>query len=146
LALLDRVLPVRGRLGRPRRRPECLLADRGYDHDTSRRLVRKRRGGKPLIARRESRHGSGVGRERWVIEHTFASLRNRRRLLLRTDRRQEIHERSSALACCLICWRPSLSAANQESPCKSAATRIYAPYAPARVLAREPQHKLSDLR
>jgi transposase len=47
---------------------------------------------KPVIARRESGHGSGLGRERWIIERTFAWLHNRRRLLLRTDRRHEIHE------------------------------------------------------
>jgi transposase len=104
LALLDRVPPVRGRVGRPRRRPQCLLADRGYDHDKYRRLVRKR-GVKPVIARRESGHGSGLGRERWIVERTFAWLHNRRRLLLRTDRRHEIHEAFVALACCLICWR-----------------------------------------
>ena len=33
LELLDRVPPVRGRIGRPRRRPRTLRADRGYDHD-----------------------------------------------------------------------------------------------------------------
>ena len=38
LELLDRVPPVRGRVGRPRRRPKTLLADRGYDHDKYRRL------------------------------------------------------------------------------------------------------------
>jgi len=32
LVLLDRVPPVRGRVGRPRRRPQTLIADR-YDHD-----------------------------------------------------------------------------------------------------------------
>jgi hypothetical protein len=37
-------------------------------------------------------HGSGLGRERWVVEPTFACLHNRRRLLLRTDRRHETHE------------------------------------------------------
>src|SRR5216683_8231987 len=42
LELLDRVPPVRGRPGRPRRRPERLLADRGYDHDKYRRLLRAR--------------------------------------------------------------------------------------------------------
>jgi len=104
LALVDLVPPVRGRIGRPRRRPQRLLADRGYDHDKYRRLVRQR-GIKPLIARRQSGHGSGLGRERWVVERTFAWLHNRRRLLLRTDRRHEIHEAFLALACCLICWR-----------------------------------------
>jgi transposase len=104
LELLERVPPVRGRPGRPRRRPERLLADRGYDHDKYRRLVSKL-GITPVIARRQSGHGSGLGRDRWVVERTFAWLHNRRRLLLRTDRRDDIHEGFLALACCLICWR-----------------------------------------
>jgi transposase len=104
LELLDRVPPVRGRAGRPRRRPRTLIADRGYDHDAYRRLVWQR-GIKPLIARRQTGHGSGLGRHRWVIERTFAWLHNRRRLLIRTDRQAEIHEGFLALACCLICWR-----------------------------------------
>ncbi|NEC37375.1 transposase, partial [Streptomyces rubrogriseus] len=32
LPLLDKIPPVAGRTGRPRRRPDALLADRGYDH------------------------------------------------------------------------------------------------------------------
>ena len=32
-------------------------------------------------------------------------LHNRRRLLIRTDRRDDIHEGFLALACCLICWQ-----------------------------------------
>jgi len=67
------VPPVRGRVGRPRRRPDTLLADRGYDHDKYRRLVRQR-GVKPVIARRGTGHGSGLGRDRWLVERTFAWL------------------------------------------------------------------------
>ena|SRR5438034_5412262 len=50
LELLDRVPPVRGRIGRPRRRPRTLIADRGYDHDKYRRLVWKRGVRKNLLA------------------------------------------------------------------------------------------------
>jgi len=102
--VLDRVPPVRGRVGRPRQRPERLLADRGYDHDKYRRLVRNR-GIKPAIARRQTEHGSGLGRQRWVVERSFAWLHNRRRLLVRTDRRADIHEGLLALGCCQITWR-----------------------------------------
>jgi transposase len=87
-----------------RRRPRTLIADRGYDHDKYRRLIWKR-GVKPIIARRQIEHGSGLGRHRWVVERTFAWLHNRRRLLIRTDRRDDIHEAFLALACCLICWQ-----------------------------------------
>ena len=104
LALLDRVPHVRGRTGRPRHRPDSVVADRGYDHDKYRRLVWQR-GIKPVIARRQTQHGSGLGRERWVVERTFAWLHNRRRLLVRTDRRHQTHEGFLDLACCLITWR-----------------------------------------
>ena len=66
LPLVDGVEPVRGRVGRPRKRAERLLADRGYDHDKYRRALRTR-GVKPAIARRGSEHGSGLGGERWVV-------------------------------------------------------------------------------
>ena len=104
IPLLDRVPPVRGRVGRPRRRPQRLSADRGYDYDKYRRELR-RRGIKPEIARRGTAHGSGLGRYRWVVERTFAWLHQSKRLLIRYDRRAEIHEAFLALACCLVSFR-----------------------------------------
>jgi transposase len=104
IPLLDRVPPVAGRVGRPRRRPERVAADRGYDHDKYRRQLRQR-GIKPEIARRQTEHGSGLGRARWVVERTFAWLHHFKRLLVRYDRRAEIHEAFLALACCLVCFR-----------------------------------------
>jgi transposase len=95
---------VRGKLGRPRRRPDRLTADRGYDHDKYRRLLWQRQI-KPEIARRQTDHGSGLGRARWVVERTFAWLHHFKRLLVRYDRRAEIHEAFLALGCCLVCFR-----------------------------------------
>ena len=66
IPLIDRVPPVRGQVGRPRRRPERLSADRGYDYDSHRRQLRQR-GITPEIARRNTGHGSGLGRHRWVV-------------------------------------------------------------------------------
>src|SRR5918996_5010486 len=82
--LIERVPPVRGRVGRPRRRPKRVLADRGYDHDKYRRELR-RRGIGAEIARRQTAHGSGLGRARWVVERTFAWLHHFKRLLVRYD-------------------------------------------------------------
>ena len=96
--------PVRGLPGRPLRRPQRLLADRGYDHDAYRRRLRAR-GIEPLIGRRGTEHGSGLGRQRWVVERSFAWLHSFRRLLVRYDRRADMHEAFLALACCLICFR-----------------------------------------
>jgi transposase len=104
IPLLDAVPPVAGLPGRPRRRPERLLADRGYDHDKYRRLVWER-GIKPVIARRQSEHGSNLGRHRWVVERTFAWLHQFKRLLVRYDRRADIHHAFLALGCCLVCFR-----------------------------------------
>jgi hypothetical protein len=63
IPLLDSVPAVRGLVGRPRRRPDTVIADRGYDHDKYRRLAWER-GVKPIIARRHTDHGSGLGRYR----------------------------------------------------------------------------------
>lgn len=67
IPLLQAMPPVRGKRGRPRRRPDVVLGDRGYDHDKYRRLVWDL-GVKPLIARRGTEHGSGLGTQRWVVE------------------------------------------------------------------------------
>jgi transposase len=102
--LIERVPPVRGKAGAPRRRPDRVTADRGYDHDKYRRELRKRRI-RPEIARRQTEHGSGLGRARWVVERTFAWLHKLKRLLVRYDRRVEIHEAFLAIGCCLVCYR-----------------------------------------
>ena len=66
LPLLEAIPPVRGKRGRPRRRPQALLGDRGYDSRAHRRKLRARRI-QPLIAKRETEHGSGLGKQRWVV-------------------------------------------------------------------------------
>jgi transposase len=104
LPLLNAVPPVRGRVGRPRRRPDSLFADRGYDHDVYRDQVHAR-GIVPAIARRGTRHGTGLGTYRWVVERTFAWLHGFRRLRIRWERRADIHEAFLKLACCLITHR-----------------------------------------
>jgi transposase len=95
---------MRGRVGRPRRRPDALVADRGYDHDAYRRQLR-RRGIRPLIARRRTAHGSGLGQLRWPVERSLSWLHQFRRLLVRFERRADMHEALLAIACCLICLR-----------------------------------------
>jgi transposase len=109
IPLLDRVPPVRGRVGRPRRRPDRVTADRAYDHKPQRRELR-RRGISAEIARRQTGHGSGVGRYRWVVERTFAWLHQFKRLLVRYDRRADIHDAFLAIGCCLVCYRRLRSA------------------------------------
>jgi hypothetical protein len=43
IPLVERIPPVRGRVGRPRKRPDRLTADRGYDHDKYRRELSLKR-------------------------------------------------------------------------------------------------------
>ena len=104
IPLLERVPPVAGLVGRPRRRPDEVVGDRGYDHDKYRRLVRAL-GVRPVIARRQGGHGSGLGGVRWVVERTFAHLHDFKRLLVLYERRAEMHEAMLALGCCLVCFR-----------------------------------------
>jgi transposase len=105
IPLVDKIPAVRGpRGGRPRKRPVRLLADRGYDHDKYRRLLRAR-GIAHSIARRGTEHGTGLGRERYVVERTISHLHTKRRLLVCTDRRQQTHEAFLSLAACLLCYR-----------------------------------------
>ncbi|MEV4171366.1 IS5 family transposase [Nonomuraea sp. NPDC049709] len=104
MPLLRSIPPVRGRRGRPRRRPKVLYADRGYDHDKYRRLLWAT-GVKPMIAHRGSGHGSGLGVHRWVIEQTIALLHWFGRLRIRWEIRDDIHEAFMALGAAIICLR-----------------------------------------
>jgi transposase len=104
LPLLDAIPPIRGTRGRPRRKPRELYADRGYDFDKYRRLLRER-GIAVRIARRGVAHGSGLGKIRWVVERGFAWLHAFKRLRTRYERRADIHLGLLQLACALICHR-----------------------------------------
>ncbi|WP_443031765.1 IS5 family transposase [Streptomyces sp. 3211] len=104
IPLLRKIPSVAGLVGWPRNRPDSLLGDRGYDHDKYRRLVWAL-GIKPVIARRGVPHGSGLGAHRWVVERTIAWLHGFRRLRIRWERRDDIHEAFLGLATCLITHR-----------------------------------------
>ncbi|HVF01571.1 MAG TPA: IS5 family transposase [Rubrobacteraceae bacterium] len=100
--LIDSIAPVRGKRGRPRRRPEKLHADKGYDYPRCRRFLRKR-GIQARIARRGVESGERLGRHRWVVERTLAWLSRCKRLCVRYERREDIHEAFLVLCCALIC-------------------------------------------
>ncbi|AKN75663.1 transposase [Streptomyces sp. PBH53] len=104
LALVDDIPPVAGRRGRPRRRPDSLLGDKGSDSNPNRRELRKRRIS-PAISRKGAPHIKGLGELRYVVEQTFALLHQFKRLAARWERRTELHDAFVALACSLICWR-----------------------------------------
>ena len=68
-----------------------MLGDRGYDAAAIRHGLRARHI-LPLLAMRRTKHGSGLGRWRWVVERTFAWLNQFRRVRVRYDKRADIHE------------------------------------------------------
>jgi transposase len=104
MPLVESIPPVRGRRGRPRRRPDAVYGDRAYDSDGHRDRLRAK-GIDPQIARRGEEHGSGLGVYRWVVEQTFALLHWFRRLRIRWEIRDDIHEAFLRLACAIICFR-----------------------------------------
>ena len=59
----------------------------------------------PFLARRGTEHGSGLGIHRWVVERTIALLHWFRRLRIRWDIRDDIHEAFTSIACSIICYR-----------------------------------------
>ena len=69
----------------------CALRDRGYDHDKYRKQVREA-GIKPVIARRGEKLDSGLGVYPWVVEQGFALLHWFRRLRIRWEIRDDLHE------------------------------------------------------
>nr|WP_260256043.1 IS5 family transposase [Streptomyces sp. 840.1] len=104
LALVDGIPSVAGRPGRPRRRPEALLGDKGYDSNPNRDELRRRRI-LPVISRKGAPNIKGIGKLRYVVEQTFALLHHFKRLAVRWERRTELHDALVSLACSLICYR-----------------------------------------
>ena len=106
--LVDAVL-YKARLGREKRHPKRLIADRAYDCEPLRRQLR-RRGIEPLIpARRNNTRATGQDgrrlrryRHRWKVERTFAWLGHCRRLVVRYEHNIGLYRGFFHLACALL--------------------------------------------
>ncbi len=96
--------------GRPRQRPEKLVADRGYDTYAFRRALRRRgiqwraKRGRPVLARKDEY------RLRYKVERSFAWLGNYRRLLIRWEHLFAVYRSFFAVAAMLLCVRRIASA------------------------------------
>jgi transposase len=95
---------VGGVPGRPKELPDDAYADRGYDSEPLRTLLRWL-GIEPHIAKRRTKHGSGLGKVRWVVERTISWLKGLRRLRVRYDRLGVIMDAWATLAASVICFR-----------------------------------------
>lgn len=104
IPLVDAVPPIRGRVGRPRHRPERVQGDRGYDDEEDRQELR-RRGIEPVLAKRYTEHGSGLGVFRWVVERTLSWLHQYRRLRTRYERHDYMHHAFLKLGCILVTYK-----------------------------------------
>lgn len=104
LALVNDVPAIKGKAGAPRYRFDELYADRAYDSEPHRRALREV-GTEPHIAKRNTEHGSGLGVYRWVVERTLSWLHQFRRLRIRYERRDDIHQAFLMIACVMICHR-----------------------------------------
>ena len=105
-ALVDAFPPIHrpaGQPGRPRQRPHKLHADKANDSRRCRAVLRRRHI-IPRIARRRIDSSECLGRYRWVVGRTIAWLPRNRRLLIRYERRPELHQAFLDLGCALICW------------------------------------------
>jgi len=100
--LLDSIEPIKRPCGRPRKRPKKLHADKAYDDNKCKRTLRKRHI-KSRIARKGKESSEKLGRHRWIVERTLAWLAKYRRLTMRYERRDDIHEAFLFLGCSLIC-------------------------------------------
>jgi transposase len=104
IPMVDAMPVVGGKIGAPQRKPKYFLADRGYDSEPHRDQLRHR-GIEPVIPRRNTGHGSGLGKFRWVVERTISWLHQFRRLRSRWERDPAIHEAFLKLGCGMICHR-----------------------------------------
>jgi transposase len=104
LALVESIPRVRGRRGHPRQKPKRLQGDRAYDSEPHRRVLKKK-GVKPVLAKRYTAHGSGLGRTRWVVERSLSWLHQFRKLRMREETLASTHEALMLLACAIVAHR-----------------------------------------
>jgi transposase len=131
---LDSITVARPR-GRPRRRPDKLVADRGYDSSAFRGVLRRRgigmcippkrrpakwraKRGRPVLARREEY------RERYKVERSFAWLGKYRRLLIRWERLFNVYRDFFVVTLAFICVKRLLRSPEELDPAQRPRRRL----------------------
>jgi IS5 family transposase len=103
LDVVDAIPPIKQPAGPSRQRPDKLHADKAYE-SRDRQAALERREITPRIARTGIDSKTRLGRHRWVVERDFAWLHRNRRLIIRYERRDDLHAALLHLGCALICW------------------------------------------
>lgn len=71
MPLVEAIPHLAKKPGRPLHKPECVQGDRGYDSQPHRDTLQER-GIRTELAKRDTPHGSGLGKTRWVVERSIA--------------------------------------------------------------------------
>ena len=100
--LYNKVPPVAGKVGRPRKKADALQGDLAYDSEPHRQGLREL-GVEPVLPEKGIDDQSGLGETRWPVERTLAWVHQNRRLRIRYERRPDIHQAFLTLACIKIC-------------------------------------------
>lgn len=92
--LLDSILLLHGRVGHPRKRPNRLQGDAGYDTQLLRKKLKSRGIAPRISVNKRAKKTKKLGRpfskpvDRWVCERTFAWYQRKfRRLVVRWERK-----------------------------------------------------------
>jgi len=93
---------VGGQPGRPCTHPQQLYADAGFDCAATRNILRWL-GIEPHIRHRNEKHGSHLGRVRWVVERTISWIKGLRRMRVRYDRSQTTIDAWTSVAAAVVC-------------------------------------------
>lgn len=94
---------VGGKPGRPPTHPKKLYGDAGFDSDASRSILGWL-GIEPHLRRRNSEHGSHLGRVRWVVERTISWIKGLRRMRVRYDRLGTMIDAWTTVAAAVVCF------------------------------------------
>lgn len=100
--LFNKIPPVAGKVGHPRRKPDAMQGDLAYDSEPHRQGLREL-GVEPVLPEKGIDDESGLGEYRWPVERTLAWAHQNRRLRIRYERRPDIHQAFLTLACIKIC-------------------------------------------
>jgi Transposase DDE domain len=105
LEMLDAIPPCGGERGRPRSRPTAFQGDGAYGIKAIIAEVVQRRVHSLLApyGTARTKHGSGLGKTRYVIERSLSWMSNFRRLKLCYERYGDHFQAFHELAACLIC-------------------------------------------